>query len=332
MDCEKEYHQGYDYFCKKNHVKARPLLTMALNDERYRDLALNHLFTADIKDGNYAEARDLLNKYSHQNNLSNYMLFGMIEEIENNFIRSKEYYNMCMQDPEMQVLSLLKLSKIYVQLGDYDMAHKLLETVSCHEKYLVRAIFDLAVLYVIEGNYEHAYTVLQSHNLSKLNSRSLHNWRLMHDLISIYLGKLDPNDYKSADFGISYTMRQAINPQDERLLSHTRKHFRRSSSLNNGRFKPGIDLKNILEQVREKMKVTNPNHFQITDMYRFKLDEPVGYFGDMKTYDICAMTVVGTQNIITMYPVLLSNEFDKEKMSESEDLRLKRALGKVKNI
>ena len=71
----------------------------------------------------------------------------------------------------------------------------------------------------------------------------------------------------------------------------------------------------------------NANHFELSDMYRFKLDHPIGFVGDDITSDLCVVTLIGTKNIVTMYPVLLSNQFDKEGMSFSKELMLKRTCG-----
>lgn len=68
----------------------------------------------------------------------------------------------------------------------------------------------------------------------------------------------------------------------------------------------------------------NPNHFEVSDMYRFRLDTPIGFKGDEITSDLCVVTMIGTKDILTIYPVLLSDEFDKEGMSFSKQLLYKR--------
>lgn len=65
-------------------------------------------------------------------------------------------------------------------------------------------------------------------------------------------------------------------------------------------------------------------------MYRFKLDSPTWYKGNIITSDLCVVTMIGTKDIITMYPVSLSDEFDKERFSTSEQLKLKRLRRGVK--
>lgn len=62
-------------------------------------------------------------------------------------------------------------------------------------------------------------------------------------------------------------------------------------------------------------------------MYRFRLDAPIGFKGDEETSDLCVVTMIRAKDILTMYPVLLSDEFDNEGMSESKELSLKRKQG-----
>lgn len=85
-----------------------------------------------------------------------------------------------------------------------------------------------------------------------------------------------------------------------------------------------------MTDARETIEDMNGNHFEFSDMYRFKLDTPIGYKGDLITSDLCVATIIGTKDIITMYPVSLSDEFDKEGLATSKELKLKRLQGDVR--
>jgi len=76
--------------------------------------------------------------------------------------------------------------------------------------------------------------------------------------------------------------------------------------------------------VREKIQEFNPSYFECSEMYRFRLDKKIGYIGHEVTKDICVVTNLGTKNIITMYPIQLSNEFDNEGFTINEELTKKR--------
>lgn len=115
-------------------------------------------------------------------------------------------------------------------------------------------------------------------------------------------------------------------------MSHIKKHKNQSEKATNGCFFKYTDIRELLLDAREKIENMNGNHFEVLDMYRFKLDTPIGYKGELITSDLCVVTIIGTKDIITMYPVTLSDEFDKEGLSTSEKLKLKRLHGGKKMI
>lgn len=87
------------------------------------------------------------------------------------------------------------------------------------------------------------------------------------------------------------------------------------------------DLRKLLYDARKKIENMNSNHFEFSDMYRFRLDTPIGFKGDEITSDLCVVTMIGTKDILTMYTVLLSDEFDKEGFSTNKELKLKKNCG-----
>lgn len=121
-----------------------------------------------------------------------------------------------------------------------------------------------------------------------------------------------------------------LDKSDAPLLKHLSKHFDQTQKDNNGCFLESLDLKKLLQDAREKITTINGNHFEITDMYRFRLDEPIGFKHNELTNDLCVVTMIGTQDIVTMYPVLLSSEFDREGFSQDKAIALKRKQGGMK--
>ncbi len=59
-----------------------------------------------------------------------------------------------------------------------------------------------------------------------------------------------------------------------------------------------------------------------------KMDRPIGYHNNELTNAICVETILGTDVITSMYPILVSDEFDKEGNNTNEDLRRKREMVK----
>ena len=94
-----------------------------------------------------------------------------------------------------------------------------------------------------------------------------------------------------------------------------------------GKFK--LNVLNDMKTTGASYSMT-ANHFEVSDMYRFRLDTPIGYKDDLITSDLCVVTIIGTKDIITMYPVSLSDEFDKEGLATSKELKLKRLQGGIR--
>jgi len=112
-----------------------------------------------------------------------------------------------------------------------------------------------------------------------------------------------------------------FNHSDKVLMNHIRRHCNQKLRNTVACFLPHIDIKKLLYEARDRIEDMNANHFEFSDMYRFRLDSLIGYKGDLDTSDLCVATLIDTKDIITMYPVLLSEEFDIEGLATSEELR-----------
>ncbi|MCM1370549.1 MAG: hypothetical protein NC181_01480 [Clostridium sp.] len=300
----------FEYLCKKN--------------GDFCNQARIKLVKIDIKEGKYARVRNILNNSKiHSTEIKFY--YGLLENIEYNFERSKKYYSECMKDPSFQYKALISLTKLYTQTADYDIARNMYETLCLNEKFYVQAMFGLVCLNFLEKRYDEANRLLKSIDESTLTPKLLAHYDIMYTYTLYFLGEL--KDYNFDNLENKYTISRLFNSSDEVLLNHIKMHKNQKEQFNDGCFLETIDLKDLLEIAREKIKTINANHFELSDMYRFKLDFPIGFKEDNLTYDLCVSTLIGTKDIITMYPVLLSDEFDMEKMSTSKKLMLKRNEG-----
>lgn len=287
---------------------------------------LAKLIKIKILEGKYATARHLLNN-SKQDNISLKFLFGLLENIENNFKTSKKYYHDCLVDPNFQHKSLLAIAKIHIQNGDNEIARQMLQTLQLNTNFYVQATYNLIALNILEGDYEKAFYLLKTIDITQLTKKLLHHYRILNLYLLYMLGKLNEiPDYTKQD----YMFTRLLDKSDAPLLKHLSKHFDQTQKDNNGCFLESLDLKKLLQDAREKIATINGNHFEITDMYRFRLDEPIGFKHNELTNDLCVVTMIGTQDIVTMYPVLLSSEFDREGFSQDKAIALKRKQGGMK--
>lgn len=327
---EKEaYFKGIEFWNNNDYINARYYFEIAYKyNGEFRDLSLSKLIQIDLREGKYAMARNLL-RNNESKAIEFKQVYGLLENIENNFEKSKTYYGECMVNPDMQSKSLLAIAKLYIQTGDNDVARKMLETLQLNGKFYTQSTIGLVCLNILEENYRDAYQYLKSINLQKLSPKLSKHYRILKMYLLRNLGKLKPSD-NDFDPVENYMLYRLFDSSEDLLLKHISKHMNQKEKFTNGCFFKYVDLKKLLIDAREKIENMNSNHFEVSDMYRFRLDTPIGFKGDEITNDLCVVTMIGTKDILTMYPVLLSDEFDKEDMSSSKQLLLKRKQGGIK--
>lgn len=327
MLSEKDaYFRAIEYWNSNDYVNARIYFEMAYQyNGEFRDLSLSKLIQIDLREGKYAKVRNLL-KTNQSNAVEFKQVYGLLENIENNFERSKTYYSQCMVDPDMQSKSLLAIAKLYIQTGDNEVARKMLETLQLNRKFYIQSTIGLVCLNILEENYKDAYKFLKTINSERLTPKLLQHYQILEMYLLRNLGKLKKTD-DNFDPIRDYMIYRLFDDSEELLLRHISKHMNQSEKATNGCFFKYTDLRKLLYDARNKIENMNSNHFEVSDMYRFKLDTPIGFKGEEVTSDLCVVTMIGTKDILTMYPVLLSDEFDKECMSESKQLLLKRKQG-----
>jgi len=274
------------------------------------------LIQIDLINGKYARVRNVL-RSNQSNAIELKRLYGLLENIENNFEKSKAYYSQCMINPDMQSKSLLALSKLYIQTGDNDIARKMLETLQLNRKFYIQSTFGLICLNILEQNYKDAYKYLNSISSDRLTPKLLQHYHKLEIYLLYNLGKLKKSVTNCASIR-NYMLYRLFDDSEDLLLSHISKHKNQRDQYTKGCFFEYMDLKKLLIVAKEHIEEMNANHFELSDMYRFRLDTSIGFHGDEMTNDICVVTMIGTKDIITMYPILLSDEFDREGMSQSK--------------
>lgn len=328
-DCRQAYFNGQECWKKNDYVNARYWFEISINDSNFRDDSLSKLIQIEIREGKYSKARQILNQNKEISSVGLKQIYGLLENIENNFEQSKKYYSECMVDPAMQYKSLLAIAKLYMQTGDYEVARKMFETLRLNPRFYIQATFGLASLNIFEHNFFEAQKLINEVNVSKLTLKLMQHYRILDSYIKYFLGQLKLSDNKF-DPVRDYMIYRLFDHSEDTLLTHIEKHRNQQERATNGCFFKYTDTRKLLTDARGIIEDMNGNHFEVSDMYRFKLDTPIGYKGDLITSDLCVVTIIGTKDIITMYPVSLSDEFDKEGLATSKELKLKRLQGGIR--
>lgn len=324
-DFRNEFFAAKEYFKRSDYQNAKHYFEISMNDPSFHEKSLAKLIQIDLKEGKYENARRTLVENSQINSSYLTYVYGLLENIENNFEQSKKYYGECMQFPEVQYKSLLGLAKIHVQMGDYDIAQKMYETLLLDKNHSIQASFGLIYLYMLKQDFISAQKILYQIDNSILSPKLSANYRIIDIYLKYFLGQLKQSD-KTLETSTSYITYRLFDKSDETLIKHIDRHKNQNERFVNGCFFKYTDTLTLLKEARDIIQDMNANHFEISDMYRFRLDAPIGYKGEEMTCDICAVTMIGTKDIITMYPVKLSDDFDKEGFAKSEELRLKRTM------
>ena len=319
---KEAFNNGYTCFSKKDYQNARDWYNISAQDPKYCNQSLARLTLISLKEENYAQARDILENSDTKDPLLK-RVYGLLERVELNFDRSRKYFSECMAEPKYPYSSFLYLAKLHVQMGDYDMAEKMFQTLQLNAKFYFQATLDLIYLYSLQTKFYDAKQNLMTINVSTLDERQLGAYLILEAYLKYFLGELKSSDSeKSCSY---YVINYLYNHNDNNLLSHINRH--KSSSINGMCFYPDLDLPKLLMEVRSKIENMNGNHFEICDIYKFSLDYPIGFKDNEVTYDLCVATLLGTKDIITMYPIILSKDYNKEGLLTSEELKLKRILG-----
>lgn len=324
---EKIYRKGMDAYNKNDFDLAYAYFQESFKDEYRKIASLTRLVKIDTKEGNFKAAREKISEYQDLDDINLLYSLGNLEEIENNFNKSKECFNKCLNYPKMQKKALLALAWSYFQLGDYEIAKKMYETLIYDRDFAIQATMNLAALNIYMKDYYEARSLLETIKKSDLNNSLLKVYNALDICIMYYLDELELFLKYKPELAKKYYIRYLTDKSDSLLIEHIARH--RGQEQRIGGFFGDLDLERLLEEAREKTERINANHFGTADMYRFSLDREIGYKGDITTKDICVVKMLGANKIITMYPILLSSEFDKESFLNSEELRLKRVRGDI---
>ena len=324
------FFNGQECWRNNDNINARYWFEISYNDDNFRIKSLSKLIQIEIREGKYAKAREMLNDNQEINSPILKQIYGLLENIENNFERSKKYYSECMLTPNMQNKSLLALAKLYIQTGDYDVAAKMYQTLQLNPRFYIQSIIGLTCLSILEKRFYDAQQYLLKIDESRLTQKLMQHYRILNAYIKYFLGQLKLSD-NIYDPVRDYMIYRLFDHSEQTLLSYIEKHKNQLEKSTNGCFFKYIDIKKLLLDAKEIIENMNGNHFEISDMYRFKLDTPIGYKGELITSDLCVVTMIGTKDIITMYPVSLSDEFDKEGLLTSKQLKHKRLQRGIKD-
>lgn len=318
---ELTWQRGKDFYKKGNYENAIKYLEKSLRDSNHRIDAYNLLFKIYFKIGLFDQARILLNEALNYNEPSIFYNMGLLEEYEGNFNEAYKYFIECLSYKEFHNLALFNIGKIYAELGINNEAFSIYNKLLNTELYIET---KLEIIYTLVRclEYEKAFQLTDSIKYSELHSKLRDDYNDLITLLKFRMNMIEnPSSLRPHKDYKSYLL---LYSDDNILLEHIKKHSRQDDKYTMGCFFDNLDLSQLLRLTKEKINYLNPIFTNKVDAYRFSFDKSIGFKKDSKTRDIVVITLLGTKQIITMYPVKFSKEFDKEKFNNNEELSLKR--------
>lgn len=308
---EKWYQLGIKYKINNNYKEAIKYLKLACEHPKYRALAKDLLSNMYLEIGNLRLARSVADLFK-------------LDIMEGNFNRNIANINSELENYKgpFPYFLLRELAINYINLGEYDLAIKIIETMLCSSNIgYYRKILLLVKVYIYMNNYEEAFKLLNGIDYAKMISTNIKYSIRFKRLYCIVCRKLgynigDINAYID-DYFPGSLLYQSI------IIQNSYNQIPQEVYFSKG-YEEGINY------IREEMEKTNPilafRSFPV-DIYTIKFDDYAGVIDDEKTHYLKVLTEINTQNIVHIAPLIVSSEFDKEGSIHDESLSLVRKRG-----
>ena len=318
---------GEHFFKRKLYNQAKSWLNVAKDYNEYRNRAIYYLTLIDIKQGNYARARLALNSTNLAANYKNILLIKL-NTLEYNFETVRNNCEENLNYSEDQLSALLNMASSYKQTGEYNISELMIKTVINSSSKYEFVKLDLVRLYMMKHDFYTAEKILNSIDTKKLFNSQIEAYQTLAVHIKYYLGLLN-NKNNIYNIDSEYGKYRLFDQSDEVLMQHIAKHFKQDENYDSY-FLKYLDIKKVLEQIKDTITSTNSIRELNCDRYNIRLDSPIGFNGIEATNDISVVTVPEGNIILTMYPIRLSDEKKKKKLATDKTLMRKRILGGIK--
>lgn len=277
----------------------------------------SQLLHLELKEGKFKLVRQKLQQVNISIPEYN-RLWAILERNEYNYEASKKY---CQKWGPTNY-SLLFQAELALQTGEYQFSKDIYESLLKYDEFYINNIFHLVLLSILNHDFETSDAYLKKLEKKSLNSRDWITYVVLKKYVSYY-GYNKKKKETNLEYNC-YTIQRLYNSNNMDLYEHIKKHKNPLERFSKGCFFKDLDLNRLIQKVQKKIKKANALHLCTGDVYYLHLESPIGFKGDTITNDICVVTIVNTQTILTMYPVLLSESFNKEGLLTSNELRRKR--------
>lgn len=315
------YAMGCSYLDMGNYKVAKDIFKIFLENPDFRQSACNRLITIAISENNYQEVRKLVQEVEEARPEFYASSKAKLELREYNYQSSLALYEKLMQYPQRQNEALFGIANIQRALGEKQSARNLYALLQEDSEFSFQVLMELSGMDLEEENYK---AVKQ--RLGKFSTRTLPSSQKVrvNNIKQLVDTKCKNENFQTNPFNANtqYALSRFFALDDGSLYRHLEKHMEGFNSKEY--FLKYINMPALVDVVKEKMKIFNPYFTGVSNRYYIAMDSTIGFKVDTYTNHLCACTYAGSENILTMYPILLSKEFNKEGYLENKKVLEKR--------
>lgn len=299
---------------EKGEVAAGRKIYEALIGTSYNDMAITKLVDIYFSRDYFLNIRTILGEYQNKESKEYLYQMAYLEKMELNFKKAMDYYEQAFRYEQNLEKVLHHIVHLKKSVGELELSKNLSQALLQTKNYKDSAFDDLCGIALITNDKESVRTLLE---------------------LAPSIGKRDPKDLRILSKFLEskpkrpeeepiqcYTVQRLSDKDDKRLFEHIEKHMEGNNDSNY--FLKYLDLSKFTEQLKLKMAKVNPLFIGKTNHYRFQMDSIVGIVDKTPTTAVNIIQVAGYPNIITMYPILPSNDFNQEKFLENQKVQQKR--------
>ena len=217
-ELEYVYQQGIRYLENRDYIRAKNCFLISKESLIYRKKSINALILIEIYSGNLKMARSLLEEYKDELYYEHTTTYAFLERIEFNLNKGLNIMLDSFKEPSTPNKKLAYLSDFYIEIGEYERARKVLETIKLSHNGTNDLIVRLIFLNIIEGDYLSAYKLFQNIDSNNINSDS---YNQLKALIYYHRGILQ--DEKENVNTYLYYVNRLLNNDEDNLVDHLKR-------------------------------------------------------------------------------------------------------------
>lgn len=320
MDSENEIINMAEQKLKEQNIEEGiALYEFLLDHSNYNEEVINRLMKIYIQQGSFDLARKVTYKIADEHKPSFFHQLGFLEYIEMNYQAAIQNLEKKIKLDKNQESYIYTLANVQRNLGERRSAKNLYELLLSSRNYGWKAFLSICTLDIENQDYKQLEKRINTVNLNMLKASEKCGYQLFQNILNFYQKGI-------IDEKVPYAIKQSIENNEEELLRHIEKHHATDIDKNQC-FLKYIDLKALIKLAKEQISLTNPCCNATASYYTISTNSIIGMKNDKPTDTFRVVTNWGFPNIITMYPISISEQFNKEGYRENKIILEKRLGG-----